>query len=313
MARINRGKALAEAEKALAKGLAARDADCNISRYAVAGWKEAGMPVSGAYHEGPCHSSLNRYASVQALITAPNVEAWKSHEEWTAGRHADTPKWEHSSFFEEASEWWEWLMHGSPWRHVYKTQPSPEEAGEKGVVIDCSAPSNLAMFAIIATRHPHEYPERVRAWSRGVRAGGDPLVMSYLMESIRARTSGEGIIADFARHGGDIHDMFSHFSLSKLGIKQFVTWTLDGKRLNVPLTDSGRFNGIHGLFCKDQNDKGRNPLQERFGKIRAPNSRVIRHYCWGKGMNETVSRVVTFDDGVRALAEISQEIRHEYS
>ncbi len=265
-------------------------------------------------HVGPCHSALNRYTKVQALVTSPNVAAWRDSSLWCAGRHHDIPCWDFESYFEEACHWWNWLMHESPWRDAYVTKPDVEEAGTHGVVIDVNMPSNLAMFAIIATRHPHEYPQRVRAWSRGVRMGGDPLGMALLQECFSVHEGIHGAnIMNFDRVGGGIHDMFDTSKITDEGIRQFLAW--EPIHLNPPLTVSGNFSGIHLLW--DSSSEWRETtdtfVRRGLNVIKPKKRRMIKTWEWDKGIVSKNVNSIDFDYGVERLAALSKEVMHEYS
>jgi hypothetical protein len=245
---------------------------------------------------------------VAAFVTSPNVTSWSDDDLWTGARHNEVPIWEFKTFYKEACHWWEWLLHESPWRDVYLTKPSPEEAGVVGVHIDVNVPSNLAMFATIATRHPHEYPARVRAWSRGVAMGGDPAVLSLLVEGVDVRGEEGDLLVSCDHDGGGIHDMYSHRMIDKNGIRQFVKWRLKSAHMNDPLTVNGRYGGIHCLFSKE----GDNPFRDKLADIKKDKFTTVNRFDWADGMRTTKRRVLSFDAAVEGLSTLSKEIRSEY-
>ena len=283
----------------------------DISRCGTASRKDGGVEYD--YHTGPCHSFLQRVNNIEVIFSSPNVKGWTTEARWTGGRHTGVPQWEFKEYYEEACSYWDWLMNASPWRDVYLTKPEPEEAGTVGVQIDCTVPNNVAMFAIIATRAPHEYPERIRAWTRGVRLGGDPMALLPLVEGIEVRSGlimGADPVITFKKHGGGIHNMFAHDQMSDQGVGQFMRWEFDEGSENAPFTDAGRFDGVHSLFCQDV-DLGL-PFRQELRKIKAKQHNEVRQWNWGRGMEIVDDTQISFTEGVGHLVRVSKLIRRKY-
>ena len=290
-----------------------RDED-RIARYAY---------ISDASHEvqlctGPCHSALNRGGGITTIATSPNLDDWKDPDKWSCDRHGGQVKLGAEWSYKKFVAWWEFLVNDSPWASCFITKDL-DEAGEMGVLIDVDQPANWVMAAIIATRHPHEYPQRVMAWYDAVQAGGDPLALMPLVENTAVVVHGRTKCLELVG-AGDIHDVFDMYGWSKLTFSNFM----HGKPVhcNDTFREGARYDGVHGMFGSTRvdyphrvPDKPLGPgwMSTRFNGKLFPNDRevMVETYTFPEGNKKVKKGVTSYRSGIKHLAEIIQQLRKD--
>jgi hypothetical protein len=278
-----------------------------VARYA---YRKNGTIMS---RTGPCHSALNHGDVVDVLATSPNITAWRDVDKWGAGRH-DQCIMGSAGSMKKFRAWWEYLVHDSPWESCFLTK----ELTEKGVLMDCSQPANWVMAAIIATRHPHEYPQRVLVWYDAVQAGGDPLALMALVENINVVGTKQRRIEMCG--GGDIHDMFDMYGWGKVVFSNFMH--AKPVYLMKSFDDGGRFDGIHKLFGNTADNHGNsggfpvgklNWLGKQFnhGVFKKDLRITTKVYSFPDGYTSKRIRATSYALGIQTLAELSQSLKEQ--
>lgn len=303
MASTPKGK-LKDPQKLCYESLRASEEGRNeISRYSIHGSYE-GDAVRTSNCKGACHSSLNRYTKIEALSTSPSVAVWRNRNIIRRGERGSEFQGELPQFYEKTVQYWEWLVHESPWADIFLTK-SLAEAEDGGVLIDVDTPANVAMLAIIATREPHEFPNRIEIWYDLVQSGADPYVSTLFMESIHK----DGKTLEIAE-SGDIHDMFSFREMDKSSFKNFINVKYPGIR--QPLRESGRFSGIHSVYRKQDSRTGPVVLVDMFSSI--PMNGEGTRIVFNRGKTQEVKcKVIDYQEGIEFLASLTHNVRKEYS
>lgn len=279
-----------------------------LSQYSIYGLKRGDTKPSHKAYFGACHSYMSAYDKIEVLVTSPNVQHWRTKEGYGAGRGAQCVRGTEDEVYQGCVMWWEWLVNASPWAPVF-LEKSLEVAEATGVQVNCDLPSNYVMQALIASREPHEYTGRVALWADVVNAGGDPLGMAVLMEETQVKLQKNGddkFLVIEKKESGDIHDMFSVGEMNAAALTNLFRGVQ--KKKNPPLTVSGRYHGVFGLW----GDGPGSPVRKVIASM--PTDATIRaqKYQPGKGYFDADVPCTTYQTGVDYLVEQSVALRKKY-
>lgn len=277
----------------------------DISRYVMAVQGEYGIEYHSA--NGACHSFLQRYKKLVALSTSPSVKVWRDRSK--AGYDARGSKYSGSltGFYDKAVAYWEYLVRESPLESIFLTK-GIKEAEEGGVFININTPANLAMLAIVGTREPHEFPNRVEIWYSLVQAGADPWISLLLMEHLAVDVREGGRLL-YRTTCGDIHDMFCSDEFDSEGMRNFVNSKYPGAK--QPLSTSGDYRGIHSLWGKQPRTRRVTVLDSYFKCMPEDATRMKTVYHRGEYTSRPAP-ATSYEAGIAYMADVSHALRGDY-
>ena len=226
------------------EALTKRGEKYDVSRFAY-------LEENGKYYEpsicfGPCHARLNAPdKGIAALLTSPNVAVWPTWNQGSGSRDAyGRDEFDRETIDRESREYWAWLVCDSPWAGCFVEKYDPDLSAAVGVRMDVHAPGNLVCQALTATRVPHEYPGRVRFWSRMKARGACPVASLVLSEFVQARLVPD-VMMKYRGDGGNIHDMFPESLpldvVTRIKKLAMVSTT-------QPMVDRCAFGGVHAAW-----------------------------------------------------------------